>query len=277
MEVKFGANEQPVAPQAPAPEAPAKPTETLPAVRDANTALGPTGMMLGDKLPSFDEIILPRLNIVQNIGELKNSFDPGSLVFNQQLALFIPGKINEKTKTVDRQPTKPVNMIVLGFRPTRYCEKTVGGVRGMIVKTEDEVRLAGGTLDWAEWNLKKASGMKRFEPLADALVAIERPETVADDDSVFGYLVDGHKYALALWGLRGTAYTEGAKKVFFTHRFTGCLRTGYPTWAYAVTTREKSYEGGNKAWIPVCIPAHKNSDEFLKFVRSVLQAPAESE
>jgi len=294
MEVKFGVNEQTVADAMsaktttvvcpPADPAPA-PTErkanpTVPGsaflattVRSGNMAMGPTGLVLGDKIPDFQDIILPRMNIVQNIGKLKDSFDSGALVLNQQDALFIPPAVNAKTGIVERESTPPVFLTVLGFRPTRYCEKVPGGGKGMIVNTEADVRSNGGTLDYAEWNLKKAAGMKRFEPLADALVAIERPASFVDDDSVFVYEVDGKKIALALWALRGTSYTTAAKRVFFTARAVGCLRGGYPTWQYAVSTREETYDSGNKAWIPVCLPKVKTTPVFMDFVRSVLSAP----
>lgn len=295
MEVTFGANQQPV-PTATEPAAPATaaapaaattpaapPTTALPA-RQGPRALGaPAGLVLGDKIPDFSEIILPRVNIVQNIGKLKETFIPGSLVFNQETVLFIPPKINEKTQTVDRAATPPVTLTVLGFRPTRYCEKIEGGAQGRIVNTEAEVRAAGGTLDYAEWQLKKAQGMKRFEPLADALVAVERPlinpqtgqpfSTTDGEDPVFGYSVDGKSLALGLWALRGTSYTAAAKRVFFTARAVGCLRGGYPTWCYTVVTREETYPGGNKAWIPVCLPKGKQTPKFLEFVTQVLSAP----
>jgi hypothetical protein len=269
MEVKFNKNEQQVA----AEKATAPAPTSVPAVQNKNSALGPTGLILGDRIPEFDEIILPRLNIVQNIGELRNSFDVGSLVFNQTVALYTPGKINEKTKVVEREATPPIILTVLGFKPTRFCEKCEGGVRGMIVNTEHQVRAAGGTLDYAEWKLKKESGMKRFEQMADALVAIERPDRMPDDETTFVYPVEKTKVALALWAMRGTSYTAAAKRVFFTQRAVGCLRGGYPTWAYAVSTREETYPGGNKAWIPICLPVRKNTDKFLDFVRSVLTAP----
>jgi len=244
-----------------------------PAVRNNNAALGPAGLLLGDKIPDFQDIILPRLNIVQNIGKLKDSFESGSLVLNQQDPLFIPPMINAKTGVVEREATPPVTLTVLGFRPTRYCEKVPGGGKGIIVNTELEVRNNGGTLDYGEWQLKKAAGMKRFEPLADALVAIQKPASFPDDDTVFVYEVDGQKVALALWALRGTAYTAAAKRVFFTARVTGCLRQGYPTRNYSVSTREETYDSGNKAWIPVCLPNQKTTPVFMDFVRSVLAAP----
>lgn len=270
----------PAEPTAPASAPATAPVSQCPACRPAtsNFSLGPSGLVLGDKLPRFDEIILPRLNIVQNIGQLKDSFINGSLVLNQQLALFIPPAVNAKTGVTERPATPPAIITILGFRPTRYCEKIEGGVKGIIVNTEEEVRLAGGTLDYQEWKLKKDSGMKRFECLADAMVAVQRPELAADDDTVFNYEVGGQKYALALWAMRGTSYTAAAKRVFFTARATGCLRKeGYPSWAYAVTTREETYPGGNKAWIPVCLPCRRSTPEFIDFVRQVLNAPASEE
>lgn len=231
----------------------------------------PGGLVLGDKIPEFKDIILPRLNIVQGTGELKDSFPQGAVVFGQSLVLFAPPIVNAKTATVERPGTPPVIITVLGFRPTRFSEKVSGGVRGIIVNTEEEVTAAGGTLNYKEWDAKKSSGMKRFEHLADALVVIERPDAVADDDTVFIYPCDGKKYALALWALKGTAYTAAAKGVFFTARAVGCLRSGYPTYSFALSTRTQSRDG-NTWYVPVCLPRTKSSAEFLAFAASILTA-----
>lgn len=289
-EVSFGKGQTPVvdvvatvtpespaaAPAVAAPAAPAAPAAasvpTVPAVQASLgvPAAGPTGLVLGDKLPDFKDIILPRINLVQNIGGLTESFESGMIVLNQATVLFMPPIIDTKTGKVEREASPPVNIVVFGFRPTRYSEKVAGGAKGLIVDTEDAVRASGGTLDYAEWNLKKASGMKRFEPLADALVAIQRPANCADDDTVFVYDVDGAKYALALWAMKGTSYTAAAKRVFFTARMCGCLRKGYPTWSYALTCREQKYETGNAAWVPVCIPIKQTTPAFLEFVKSII-------
>lgn len=230
------------------------------------------GLLLGDKLPTFKDIILPRINIVQSVGILKDSFPPGALVFNQQVLLFVPPDIDKQTGNVRKPGLPPVVMTVLGFRPTRFAEKVQGGVRGMIVDSEDAVRANGGTLDYNEWNLKKSAGMKRFEYLADALVAVERPAHLADDDTVFVYPVDGKKYALAIWGMKGTAYTAAAKRVFFTARAMGCLRNGYPSYSFNVSTRSETREG-NIYSVPVCIPNQKSTPAFLEFVSGILNTP----
>lgn len=234
--------------------------------------LAPGGLLLGDKLPTFKDIILPRINIVQGVGLLKDRFPFGSIVFDGQsngAVLYTPPDIDQSTGNVKRAGTKPIVLTVLGFRPTRFAEKVVGGIRGMIVDSEDAVRANGGTLDYNEWNLKKSSGMKRFEYLAEALVAIERPDIIADDDTVFVYSVDGKKYALAIWGLKGTAYTAAAKRVFFTARAMGCLRNGYPSHSFNVSTRVEKRENNTYA-VPVCLPNSKSTPAFLEFVGTIL-------
>lgn len=281
MEIKFGKSEG--AAPAPVVEMPAPvqqpieaPAASVPAtVPKMETALArPNGLLVGDKLPDLSEIILPRINIVQGIGGLKESFQEGALIFNQATVLFTP-PILEKGGTVKQAALPPVSMTVLGFRPTRFVEKVEGGGRGAIYNTEDDVRANGGTLDYNEWKLKKASGIKRFEPLAEALIAIKRPECCKDDDTVFVYPVeeDGktNKYALAIWGMKGVVYTAAAKRVFFTARQLGALRkSGYPSFNYNVTTKLEPFGTGNKAWVPVCLIGTANSAPFMDFVRGII-------
>jgi hypothetical protein len=234
-------------------------------------------MTLGDSLPGFKDVILPRLNLVQSIGQLKDSFPQGAIVFNQAVTLFTPPIINAKTGNVEQVALPPVILTVLGIVSSRFSEKITGGTGGQIVNTEDEVRAAGGTLDYKEYELKKTAGMRRFEPLIDLLITIKRPEHVADDDTVFVYEVEGAKYALGLWSVKGTAYTAAMKRVFNFHRLAGCLRGGYSTHNFAMTTRLEKYPGGNSAWVPICVPNKKSTPEFMTFVRQIIEAPAVTE
>lgn len=227
--------------------------------------------LLGDVLPDFSDMVIPRVNIVQNIGTLSESFQSGSLLYGQQVVLFTPAVIDVKSSTIKQAATPPVNVTFFGFRPTRFAQKLPGGAKGLLVNTEDEVRAAGGTLDYAEFKLKEASGMTRFEPLADAMVAIQRPDALADDDTIFVYDIERKKYALALWAVRGTAYTNLCKKTLFPARRMGALRQGgYPSWSYSLSTREEKYPGGHAAWIPVALPREKNTPAFLDFVREII-------
>jgi hypothetical protein len=253
-----------VCPAAAAPAALVPPVQT-------STALAPVGLVLGDKIPEFKEIILPRINIVQNIGGLKDTFEPGELVFNQTTVVFTPPILNKTTGQVEKAGTPPIDMVILGFKPTRFVEKVAGGGRGLIVDSEAKVTANGGTLDFNEAKLRAKDGMKYFEALAEALVAIRRPEHCKDDDTVFVYEVaPGEKYALGIWGMKGSAYTV-AKTAFFTPRSMGCLKKGgYPSYHFAVSTKEKGFQTGNKAWVPVAIPTVPTSETFLAFARQIL-------
>jgi len=254
----------------------AHPESTAVTVRRQSGPLAANGgMVLGDRLPSFDNVILPRLNIVQGMGQLKDTFQQGALIFGQSSILFTPPILNKATGVIAQAALPPAVVTVLGFRPDRFVEKVPYGTRGAICSSEDEVRACGGTLDYREWKLKEKDGMKRFEPLAEAVCLVRRPEHLADDDTVFIFDVDGHKYALALWALKGASYTAAVKSVFSTARLIGCLRKeGYPSWSYNVTTRLKPFDGGKSCWIPICVPNAKNTPAFIDFVAGILNPQA---
>lgn len=269
MEVNFGPGSVPTEQVAPTPAAPVTSTAVAaPAAR----AMAPGGPVLGDYIPTFKDIILPHLTLAQNMGELGKSFAPGTLVFDNRLPLFTPPQIDKATNAIVKAATSPVIVTILGWKDTRFVQKIEGSAeRGMVVNNEAAVVAAGGTTDWQEWQLKKASGMKYFQALATALTLIQRPDSVTDDDTIFTFEVDGAKYALAWWNMKGAVYTEAARKVFFTARQTGCLRVGgYPSYNYAVSTKLQSYPGGKSAWVPVCLPKAKSTPSFLEFAKSVL-------
>jgi hypothetical protein len=227
-----------------------------------------------DRIPSSDEIIWPRLNIAQAIGDLGKTFPVGSIIHNQQTVLFEPTIVDPKTAKVVKAGTAPVRVVCLGFLRTRYVEKVSGGGRGAIVTSEQAVRDAGGTLDYNEWNLKKDAGMKRFEVLEEGLMAIERPEQMADDDTVFVFPLEGKKFALAIYGMKGTAYTAAAKGVFFTLRASGCLRDGYPTRVFAMTTKWKDFPNGNGAWVPVLLAQEATTPAFRAWAKEITNPEA---
>jgi hypothetical protein len=270
MEVDFGANQTPVTEQAANPKA--QPTVETSAVA---TVPRTGGLMLGDHIPDFSEIVFPRLNISQAIGELKDEFAPGTLVFDRKLAIFTP-PILAGGRLVE-EGTEPATITVIGFRPTQFAEKVEGGLRGLIVNNEKDVLTCGGTTNYKEWELKKNSGIKYFQHLATALCLVERPSYVKDDDTIFNFEVEGKKYTFALWSMKGASYTAAAKKVFFTKRSMGSLKKGYPTFAFSVSTKFSQWSGGKEAWVPVCVEKEKNSEAMLTFLRDFLTGtPSES-
>jgi hypothetical protein len=222
-------------------------------------------------------MIIPRCNVVQFSGVLKDTFEPGTIVFNQQVPLHIPAKINAADNSVVRQSTAPVTMTFLGFKPTRFVEKVQGGGKGLLVNTELAVTAAGGTLDYNEWLLKKDAGMKRFEYYKESMVLIERPEIVADDDSVFTFEIEGKKYTVAMWALKGSAYTNLYKRILAPNRRMGCLsKGGFPSWSYSVSCRIAT-TAGNKYFVPFAAPRLKSSAAIVGFIKDIIEgAPTAS-
>lgn len=270
-EIKFGSENG----AAPAPTIEVKATVVTqePTTEPTQAVAVRGGFKLGDRLPGFRDVILPRLNLVQNMGELKESFPVGALVFDKSTVLYTPPVIDAKAGTITKAATAPLVLYVIGIVSERFAEKVVGAIGGITVDTEDEVRANGGTLDYKEWKAKEKEGMRRFEPLVELLLAIEKPSEVNDENSVFGFDVGDKKMAIGFWSCRGVVYTHAVKKVFNFHRLAGCLKDGYYTNGFSVTTRNEKWSNGNAAWVPICVPCKtKSSPEVLEFVRNIVGA-----
>jgi hypothetical protein len=262
---------------APAAEIPASPVTTtnlsvavVTPAAPAPLAVVDTPIIFDDNDIKFEDVYLPRVNIVQNVGDLMKIFESGDIVLNGSYSIHSPAN-------PPKRPTgnTPLNLTVVGFRKKQFAEKIVGKGGGLLVNTEAEVVKNGGTLSYGEWkqsvDANKADpsmkSLRRFEPYSTALVIIERPEHLKDAGNLqFPYECEGKFYTLALWGMKGTAYT-GAAKHFFTARKLGHLKKGYMVRSWSFTTKLESYESGNTAWVPVVNPSHENSEAFLAFVR----------
>lgn len=209
----------------------------------------------------FDDIILPRINLVQKVGPLSNIFTPGEIVLKQSLVIHTPAQPEKK------QPgNPPLIFTVLGFRKKQFVEKTVGGAMGNLFNTEEEVAAAGGVLNYKE---AKATGKPLYQRLATALTLIQRPEHLADEGQVsFPHECEGKFYALALWGMKGTGYTHAAQHIF-TEKKIGFLRKGYSVQAWFLTTKLTEFLG-NFAHTPVIRPGPVNSEAFLSFARGIV-------
>lgn len=266
----------------PTPTAPAVATEIPTAPVNTNTALAPIAPVgvpaVSDSPIEFDEndirfedVYLPRVNIVQNIGDLMKVFNPGEIVLNSTFVIHTPAQLEKKIAG-----TSPLNITLIGFKKKQYAEKVSGNVQGLLVNSESEVARAGGTLAYKEWDQSVQAAktnpavkpLKYFQPLSTALLLIERPADLKDEGNLqFPYACEGKQYALALWSMKGTAFTNAAKH-FFTARKIGHLREGYPTRAWTLTTKLETY-GSNMAWVPVVKPAQVSTPAFLAFVQEV--------
>lgn len=205
---------------------------------------------------SADDLVIPRLNIVQKVGELSNVFPHGSFLLDGSLVLVEGAPIKKESK--------PIKLMVVGFRPKSFVQRVEGGGRGQIFSTEAEVAAANGTLDW---NDAEATGKDLYQRLATALVLVEQPEGVTNDS--FPYEIEGKRYALAQWSLKGTGYTNGAKPIMSARKI-GFLRNGgYRTGFWTVTTTLKQF-GQNYAYIPLPKPAGPTTEAFRAAVKELL-------
>jgi hypothetical protein len=276
-EVTFGKNQTPVA---------GVEVESKTGVNDAVATPSQTSVakysdqFAGDFIPGFKDIVLKRVNLVQCVGGLKDTFIPGSLVYAQSAPLFIPPDIAVDKATgnvtIKREATPPVEMTVLGFKfygknqPFCFSEKVSGGERGMVCYTEEQVRAVGGTLDYKEWELKRAAGMKRFEYMSEVRLIVKCPAGLDADRAGFAYKAGGDRFAIAVWTMKGSAYNAACKSVLFTERQTGVLRNGgYSSWSFAVTTRDKVFSG-NKYFVPSFVPNAPTTPAVTKFVGEIL-------
>lgn len=261
--IEFGAKSPSLAPEVapaataavPAPEA-QNSTTALATVPPPQPPARSQGTFCDDENIDPGDLVIPRLNIVQKVGEMSNIHTPGSIVLDGRLVLADAPKASDKSK--------PVEVIVLGLRPKQYVEKVEGGLRGNLFNTPEEVVAKGGTLDYTE---SKALNKPLYQTLVTALCFVAQPEGV--DAASFPYEFDGKRYALSLYSMKGTSYTNAAKPLM-TARKIGHLRTtGYRGGAWKLSSQLKKFQT-NFAFVPVLEFGTFTTPEFQTWTRELL-------
>lgn len=236
----------------------AAPQSSVPAVVQRPSVPQRGALSFADDDGGFDlsQIQIPRLNIVQGVGELSATHTPGEILLHRQLVL-----------------PQPVEIVFVAFRPDQYSEKMEGNVQGRLFNTRAEVADCGGTLDY---NVAKANKeVPLFQAMATAAVLIRQHSNIKDG-SHFTHEIDGARYSFALWTMKGAAYTRGAK-VVRTARALGVgldLRKGYATGAYGLETKKEVFATKNVAFVPVLKPIGPTSQALQDYARDLLSALA---
>ncbi|VGO19145.1 hypothetical protein [Pontiella sulfatireligans] len=248
------------------------PGQSAPVVNNTAVAtVPPSDLCLphSDNLPAIgglqgdfaeEDFRLPRINIVQAVGPLSEDFEPGSIVYNKDLILLDPG-------SDPKVWSDPLNVTVLNAKK-QFQENLDYGVEEMpeTVDTLDEVQERGGWIDW------RGDEKPPWRPMLTVLLLIEAPsDALAEEFSIQG--IDGKAYELALWTLKGSAYSRAGKAINTAARF--ALRnkeTGQPElhkgkWTLQVR-REKL--GTNLVYVPRLRQHGKHPDEFVEFVTTLL-------
>jgi hypothetical protein len=218
----------------------------------------PVGGVSGDYQES--DFRLPRINIVQSVGPLSEDYEAGSVVLNKDIVL-LPAASDPKVWG------DPLHVTVLNAKK-QFQENVEYGNDDMpeTVDTLEEVTARGGWIDW------RGEEKPPWRPMLTALLLIEAPnELLAEEFSIQG--PDGKAYELALWTMKGSAYSRAGKAINTAARF--ALRnkeTGLPElhkgkWTLQVR-REKL--GTNLVFVPRLRQHGKHDDEFIEFITTLL-------
>ncbi len=240
-----------------------QPVEILPASNPVKSPGGaPSEISLSDcSVPPSEAPIIPRLTLVQNVGQLCEQFAPGSFVLDSRLALTDPGSADPAQKIL--------RAILIGLWPIQYVEHISSGSgpsawgAARRYSSVEEVISNNGTLYYREYaaSLHSAKPLAWFRPIRTGLVLIARPAHLGTTsgntlEADFPLGVEGEgAWALATWTLRGVSYAHVLNRIIYPQKSWGLLKNGYPTRILTIQANKKAYKisGGqtNAVWVPV--------------------------
>lgn len=256
--------------------------EASPAVSVASTAVATrqesAHAIFDDNAIGFEDIRLPRINIVQKVGDLSNTFRDGEIVLDQTHVIYAP------VRQIPGQPAlanpAPLNIVVIGFKRTVFVEKVEGGAMGLTCRTREELVKCGGTLDYKEWqesvraNKENPSvkALRRFDNMATALILVEKPATFPDPNkTIFPYEVTGKQFVLAFFTMKASAFNAGAKAIF-THKKTRSFSNPNVSYAdnyFTLASELKKFPTGTFAQIPDIRAAALVEPEVTRLVNTI--------
>jgi len=193
---------------------------------------------------SQSDIIIPRLNIVQNVGALSKEFDGGSIVLNKD--------------TVLAKADEAIKLTVVSIKKT-YEERLPFDPNGPRPETYETIKEVVADGKWVDWRNNQPPPVRE---VATILVLIEEPEDYTGLG--FNYEFEGKHFALAIWTLRNTGYTRAAKKIFSASQIELAekgLLSG--EWELSATREEVN---GNMIYVPVLTISGENSPEKVAFI-----------
>lgn len=195
---------------------------------------------------SRHDIKLPRINLVQKVGDLSNLFTPGMFLFNKEVVLS-----NGKT---------PFQATVLRLKK-QYQQDLPYGSEDMpqSYDTAEEVISSGGSLKYGDDNY--------YKEIAHVQLAIEKPSDCPEElEGLFPHELNDKQYGVAIWTLTGSAFTS-AGKTLITAGYT-LLKAGLHHGKFSVTSEIKK-NAKNSWFAPVLKFAGKHTPEEIAFFESI--------
>lgn len=189
------------------------------------------------------DIRLPRINLVQRVGDLCNDFHPGSFLFNKEV-LLSEGK-------------NPIEITALRLKKVYQQNLPYGSQETPVsFNTAAEMQEFGGSLVYGADN--------PFGEVAHVQVAIVRPVDCPEEmEALFHYDFNGKCYALAIWTLKSSGFTSVGKTLITAANT--LLRSGLHTGKYMLTS-ELRKKAQNSWFVPLVKFAGKHSAEEAAFL-----------
>jgi hypothetical protein len=204
-----------------------------------------------------EDIRLPRLNLVNKVGDLSNLFTPGTYVLNKEHQI---NDIDPKNKGA----AVPLKVIAVRLK-VEYQESLPydPDVRPRVFQTAEEVRLAGGRVDYG-----RKEGI--FAKVGHIEFLIQEPETLSEEAATtFFYVLGEKRYARVIYTASSTAYAETAAILYNDFKVGHLNKTGLFGGFYSLGSKLKTGDKGTW-WIPSMKTAGEVPAELQAEIKGLL-------
>jgi hypothetical protein len=204
-----------------------------------------------------DDIKLPRLNLVNKVGDLSNLFTPGTYVINKEHQI---NDIDPKNKGLGN----PLKVIAVRLK-VEYQESLPfdPDVRPRVFQTAEEVRLSGGQVAYGR-------GEGKFAKVGHIEFLIQEPETLSEEAATtFFYVLGEKRYARVIYTASSTAYAETAAILYSDFKVGHLNKTGLFGGFYSLGSKLKTGDKGTW-WIPSMKTAGEVPAELQAEIKGLL-------
>jgi len=196
----------------------------------------------------IDDIEIPRLDVVHNVGDLSSKFTPGELVLMREFVL-----------------PQPVRLTVFGH--TKYYVQNSEyeeGTRKQEFDTWEQILSSGGNL---LRNKKAGEDNYNFLPAARLYLAIELPPELVE--TVPGVMeTEGRFIARAIWKVQKIAYSQIVRRINLVEAPLRLKNQFISSKTFDLRVERQKY-GKHWVQVPDMKVVGNNSEEYVTFLRKV--------
>lgn len=196
---------------------------------------------------SSRDLTIPKLNLVNKTGDLSNTFNPGSFVYNKEVVIG------------DGKKPAPITVKRIAKFYLQDLPYGSGETPKNFVSLRD-VRAAGGALA-TDSDVEEGTDL-----YSEAMTCIVLVKSLEKKHPLFPFEFNGESYALAQWLLTKSAYKQTGRKLFTDSQL--ALRDGIDTANYELTSSIRTNSQGSW-YVPVVKLGAKHDAKFIEFVRSL--------